>query len=105
MLWTLWRRFESATLKLGRDVKHFNFANRDVCKSCVIYKGDGSCGSRYIGEIKRNAEVRWNEDNNPTKSLKPSKHLRSNINHYLHSLSFQMFQKMLRPGTTCSLET
>ena len=79
---TLWRRFESATLKLGRDVKHFNFANRDVCKSCVIYKGDGSCGSRYIGEIKRNAEVRWNEHNNPTSSSEPSKHLRSNINHY-----------------------
>ena len=51
-------------------------------KSCVIYKGDCSCGSRYIGETKRNAEVRWNEHNNPTKSSEPSKHLRSNINHY-----------------------
>ena len=27
-------------------------------KSFVIYKGDRSCGSRYIGETKRNAEVR-----------------------------------------------
>ena len=41
-----------------------------------------SCGSRYIDETKRNAEVRWNERNNPTKSSEPSKHLRSNINHY-----------------------
>ena len=51
-------------------------------KSCVIYKGDCSCGSRYIGETKRNAKVRWNEHNNPTKSSEPSKHLQCNINHY-----------------------
>ena len=37
-------------------------------KLCVIYKGDSSCGSRYVSEIKRNARVRWNEHNNPTKS-------------------------------------
>ena len=37
---------------------------------------------RYIGETTRNAEVRWNEHNNSTKSSEPSKHLRSNINHY-----------------------
>ena len=51
-------------------------------KSCVIYKRDYSCGSRYICETKRNAEARRNEDNNPTISSEPSKHLRSNINHY-----------------------
>ena len=45
-------------------------------------KGDCSCGSRYIGETKRNAQVRWNENNNPTKSSEPSKHLCSNISHY-----------------------
>ena len=48
----------------------------------VIYKGDCSCGSRFIGETKRNAKVRWNEHNNLTKSSELSKHLRSNINHY-----------------------
>ena len=36
----------------------------------------------YIGETKRNAEVTWNEHNNPTKSLESSKYLQSNINHY-----------------------
>ena len=41
-----------------------------------------SCGSGCIGETKRNAKVRWNEYNNLTKSTEPSKHLRSNINHY-----------------------
>ena len=48
----------------------------------VTYKGDCSCGSRYIGETKHNAVVRWNEHNNPTKSSEPSKHHQSNINHY-----------------------
>ena len=68
-------------------------------KSCVIYKGDCSCGSRYIGETKRNVEVRWNEHNNPTKSSELSKHLRTSTT-ILQGLSFQMLQKMLRPGRT-----
>ena len=60
----------------------FPLKDKNDYKSCVIYKGDCSCGSRYIGETKRNAEVRWNEHNNPTKSSEPSKQLQSNINHY-----------------------
>ena len=44
-------------------------------KSCVVYKRDCSCGSRYIGETKRNPEVRWNKHNNPTKSSETSEHL------------------------------
>ena len=50
-------------------------------KSYIIYKVGGFCSLHYIGESKRNAEVRWNEENNPTKSSEPSKHLWSNINH------------------------
>ena len=60
----------------------FPLKDKNDYKSCVIYKGDCSCGSCYIGETKRNAEVRWNEHNNPTKSSEPSKHLPNNINHY-----------------------
>ena len=60
----------------------FSLKDKNNYKSCVIYKGDCSCGSCYTGETKHDAEVRWNENNNPTKSSKPSKHLRSNINHY-----------------------
>ena len=60
----------------------FPLKDKNDYKSCVIYKGHCSCGLRYIGESKRNAEVRWNEHNNPTKSSEPSKHLQSNINHY-----------------------
>ena len=51
-------------------------------KSCANYKGDCSCGSRYIGETKCNAEVRWNQHNNPSKSSEPPKYLRININHF-----------------------
>ena len=78
----------------------FRLKDKNDYKSCVIYKGDRSSDLGYIDETKRNAEVRWSEHNNPTKSSEPSKHLRSNINHYLHGLSFQMLQKMLRPGRT-----
>ena len=63
----------------------FPLKDKKYYKSCVIYKGDCSCGSRYIDETKRNAEVSWNEHNNPTKSSESSKHLRSNIDHYFTS--------------------
>ena len=63
------------------NIRLFPLNDKNDYKSCVIYKGDCFCGSHYIGEIRRNAEVRWNEDNNPTKSSEPSKHLRSKINH------------------------
>ena len=81
----------------------FPLKDKNNYKLCVINKGDCSFESRYIGETKSNAEIRWNEHKNPTKSSEPSKHLRSNINRsiiILHGLSFQMLQKMLRPGRT-----
>ena len=70
------------TWKIRNIQSLFPLKNKNDYKSYVVYKRDCSCGSRFIGESKRNAEVRWNEHNNPTKSLEPSKHLRSNINHY-----------------------
>ena len=39
----------------------FPLKDKNNYKSCVIYKEDCSCGSRYIDESKHNAEVRWNE--------------------------------------------
>ena len=60
----------------------FPLKDKNDYKSCVIYKGDCSCGSRYIAETKRNAGVRWNEHNNPTKSSELPKQLLSNMNHY-----------------------
>ena len=64
----------------------FPLKDKNDYKSCVIYEGDCSCGSSYIGETKRNVEVRWNENSNSTKSS--------------NGPSFQMLQKMLRPGRT-----
>ena len=61
----------------------FPVKDKNYYKSFVIYEGNCSCGSRYIGETKRNAEVRWNGHKNSTKSSEPWKHLRSNINHYI----------------------
>ena len=42
--------------------KPFIFVEIPYCelneiKTCVIYKGNCSCGSRYIGETKRNTKV------------------------------------------------
>ena len=59
----------------------FPLKDKNDYKLCVIYKVDCSCGSRHICETKHNAEVRYNEHNNSTKSSESPKHLRSNINH------------------------
>ena len=39
----------------------FPLKDKSDYESCVIYKRDCSCGSRFISEAKRNAEVRWDE--------------------------------------------
>ena len=60
----------------------FPLKDKNDYKSCVTYKGDCSCGSCYIGETNRNAEVVWNKQNNSTKISEPPKHLLSSINHH-----------------------
>ena len=47
--------------------------------------------------LKPNVMQKLNEmNNNPTKSSKALNHLPSNVSLFLHELSFQMLQKMLR---------
>ena len=53
-----WRNFTNSPTIVFRMV--IILKDKNDYKSCVIYKGDCSCGSRYIGETKRNAEVRMN---------------------------------------------
>ena len=66
-----------------RNIRYlFLLKDKNDYKSCIIYKGDCSCGSPYIGETKRKL-VRWDEHNNPTKSLESSKHFCYNIDHCL----------------------
>ena len=65
-----------------------------------MYKGGCSCGLRYIGETKRNAEVRWNE-HDIIIQLKVQNHhnaFEAILTTVLHGLLFQMLQKMLRQG-------
>ena len=53
------------------------FYNKDRNKHppCVIYEGVCSCSKNYIGETKRNAEIRFKEHNNPKYNSEPAKHL------------------------------
>ena len=60
----------------------FPLKGKNKYKPCDFYKGDCTCCLRYIGETKRNADVRWNEHNHLSKSSEPSKNIRSNINQY-----------------------
>ena len=67
---------------ITRKVKSlFPIKDKVIHKSCVIYEGTCSCGEKYIGETKRNAEVRWAEHNNTKKKSEPAKHLKLNIGH------------------------
>ena len=81
-----------------RNIRYlFPLEDKNDYRSCGIYEENCSCGSHYIGETKRNAELRLNEHNNPTESSELSKYLRSNIT-VSHRLSFQILQKVLRSG-------
>ena len=51
----------------------FPLKDRNVHKSCVIYKGLCSCGETYIGETDRNALIRWGEHNTPSVNSEPAK--------------------------------
>ena len=47
----------------------------------MIYKEICSCKSTYVGETKRNVEVRYSKHSHPSGKSEPSKHLHQNINH------------------------
>ena len=67
-----------------------------------MYKRDYSCGSHYIGESKRIAEVRWNE-HDVIIQIEVQNHqnnFEAISTTVLHGLLFQMLQKMLTPGRT-----
>ena len=76
----------------------FAFKNKSDYQLCVIEVC--SCGQCFIGETKRNAEAGSNEHNNPTKNPNHQSTLDATSTTALHKLSFQMFQKVLRPGKT-----
>ena len=59
----------------------FSLKDKDLHPACKIYKGICSCESAYVGEAKRNVEVRNLEYNHPGGKSEPSKHLYQNINY------------------------
>ena len=65
-----------------RNIKSlFPLKDKVAHRSCVIYEGQCSCKLRYIGETKRNSEVRWREHENPAGKTEPAKHLMENASH------------------------
>ena len=69
-------------------------------KSCVIYKEDCSCSSRYIGEPNVMQKL---DGMNIIIQLNVQKHqntFEATLTTILHGLSYQILQKMLRAGRT-----
>ena len=62
---SMWQHYNSFRIVITYKTRNirslFYLKNKNDYKSCVFYKGDCSCDSCYIGETKRNAEVRWND--------------------------------------------
>ena len=66
---------------------------------CKIYQGACSCSQVYIGETKRNFEVRWSEHEDIRKDSQPAKHLSNYPDHKFewkiisHALKNQKLRK------------
>ena len=73
---------------ITKKVRHlFNLKSRNPHQACKIYEGVCSCGQTYIGETKRNVELRWDEHNDARKSSEPAKHL---FHHPTHSFTWSI---------------
>ena len=59
----------------------FSLKSKNPHPSCKLYQGQCSCGALYIGETKRNVQVRWKEHNDTRGKSEPAKHLYENPNH------------------------
>ena len=54
----------------------FPFKDKDLHPTCMIYKGIYSCKSAYVGETKRNVEVRYSEHNHHSWKSEPLIYIR-----------------------------
>ena len=59
----------------------FKLRTKKPHSSCVSYEGAFVCNETYIGEIKRNVVIRWDEHEDPKKESETAKHLRNHPGH------------------------
>ena len=63
------------------DVRIKWLTRKSLHPACKIYEGICICGEKYIGETKRNVEIRQMEHNTPSNKSNPAKHVKDNIDH------------------------
>ena len=59
----------------------FYLKSNDLLTTCTKYEGECTCKENYIGEMKRNVQIRWKEQSGINKISEPSRHLKSNPMH------------------------
>ena len=59
----------------------FYLKSKNPHPACVIYEGVCTYEGNYIGETKRNVEIRWEEHSDNSKISEPFRHLKSNPTH------------------------
>ena len=59
----------------------FPLKDKNLHPNCVIYEGECSCGSKYIGETSKCFHLRINEHEDIKKASECSKHLKMNRGH------------------------
>jgi len=92
------QRYKVAIKWITRKVKSlFPLKDKNPYPSCQIYEGTCVCGETYVGETKRNVEVRWREHNDIRKDSEPAKHLRDNPTHQFEWKTLQAAPKNYRP--------
>ena len=65
-----------------RNVKSLFPIKENVAhRSCLIYERQCSCKLSYIGQTKRNNEVRWKKHENLAGKSEPAKHFIENASH------------------------
>ena len=56
----------------------FRLKSKSPHQACAMYEGVCTCKENYIGETKRNVEIRLEKHSNINKISEPSRHLKSN---------------------------
>ena len=78
----------------------FQLKDKSLHPACKIYERICICGENYIGETKRNVEIRWMEYNSPSNKSNPVKHLRDNID---HSFTWKVICNFLSRRLVCKI--